>query len=407
MLVFKSVIELSFYKDLFLVHRECVYAEQLKADARTQMDRNEAFEEYKEASVEESINDTQQLIDFIRQECPPQPTNEIQTTPSPTVSCTSSSNQSMAITDDVIPIKPLKRTEDHELSLVQPILTPRFAISCTDELLSRLGSLLQGDPSLRLQTHLSESRFEIEHTKSLFPGCKTYAEIYDRFKLLNQRTILAHCIHLEPCEIELIVRRGSGLSHCPNSNLNLKSGICQVKSLLNQGVEKIGMGTDVSGGFGVGLLSSIRDGMMAGKALGFHHVTSTHQAREPLSIENLFYIATLGGARVCNLEDRIGNFEVGKEFDAIFIQTGAHQGQSQDRGSGELPFSLNPYKDGTNPLFFLDELDSGLDLACLFEKFLFTVRLSACMSLSLQVGAYAWIKNKIRKAPEWQDGENG
>lgn len=336
------------------------------------MDRNETFESYKEDSAEESLKDTIELIDYVRQHCVPGEAH-----------CTSTPLKDPPVTKPESVHRSPCITPGQSTALVQPILTPRFAISCTDELLRRLGELLQSDPGLRLQTHLCESKSEISFTKSLFPNIDTYTGIYDEFRLLTPRTILAHCIHLDPREIELIKQRECGLSHCPSSNFNLRSGICQVKSLLDEGIEKIGLGTDVSGGHGLGMLSCIRDGMIATKALAFEH----HGLKETpdvekglLSIKNLFYLATLGGARVCDLEEQVGNFRVGKEFDGMIVQTGLVPGVSScdDIGFENLKdedwirFGLEDYQDGLNPNFFIDEFQCEIKLEDLFEKFLFT-----------------------------------
>ncbi|EGG05188.1 uncharacterized protein MELLADRAFT_88292 [Melampsora larici-populina 98AG31] len=364
-----SSIHLSASKVLSQV---CFNAGQRAFIGKCNMDRNETFESYKENSVEESIKDTIELIDYIRQHCVPELEKAHRTSiPDHPLKDGSLANSKCVETS-------LSKKEGYSTALVQPILTPRFAISCTDELLRQLGQLLQSDPSLRLQTHLSESKSEISFTKSLFPNIGTYTEIYDEFKLLTSRTILAHCIHLEQSEIDLIKKRECGLSHCPSSNFNLKSGICKVKRLLQDGIEKIGLGTDVSGGHGIGILSCIRDGMIATKALGFNdHDTplkETHEIQNSLlSIKNLFYLATLGGAKVCNLEERIGNFIVGKEFDGIIVQTGVSFDPIEKLEDDELiRFGFEEYQDGCNPNFFIDEFQKEIQLNDLFEKFLFT-----------------------------------
>ena len=115
-------------------------------------------------------------------------------------------------------------------ALVRPILTPRFALACTDDLLSGLGQLASFDPSLAIQTHISENESEIVFTKKLFPssllpdppaplraGSKhkrkgeecTYAGVYDAFGLLRHNTILAHAVHLEDEELESVVDMAS------------------------------------------------------------------------------------------------------------------------------------------------------------------------------------------------------
>ncbi|KAG0144000.1 hypothetical protein CROQUDRAFT_47962 [Cronartium quercuum f. sp. fusiforme G11] len=358
-----SSIHLSAAKVLASV---CHEAGQRALVGKCNMDRNDAFEAYKEDSVEHSIRDTIQLIDYVRQHCT---TESEQPYSSLTPPSSIGSASKLSVEEEN---RRTDEPEGHQLALVQPILTPRFAISCTDELLNSLGQLLEADPSLRLQTHLCESKFEIAHTLALFPGYKSYTSIYDRFNLLTSRTILAHCVHLEEAELALVTQRGCGLSHCPSSNFNLKSGICPVKSLLEQGVQKIGLGTDVSGGYGIGILSSIRDATVAGKAISFRTETDTSS----LSIANLVYMATLGGARVCGLEDRIGNFVVGKEFDGLLIQTGACKATDEmtmieDLVEDWIPFSSNIYEEGMNPNFFIDEFDPKLNLERLLEKFLF------------------------------------
>jgi guanine deaminase len=121
--------------------------------------------------------------------------------------------------------------------LVHPILTPRFAIACTPELLTSLGGLAASDPSLHIQTHISENQSEIAFTRELFPECLSYADVYKHFGLLRENTILAHAVHLEQDEVELIRKAKTGISHCPTSNFNLCSGVAKVGELLDQGIK--------------------------------------------------------------------------------------------------------------------------------------------------------------------------
>ena len=122
--------------------------------------------------------------------------------------------------------------------LVQPIITPRFALSCTSGLLDSLGELANSRaPSIAIQTHLSENQKEIVSTLEEFPDCKLYAEVYDKAGLLGEGTILAHCVHLEDKEMEIIKARKAGISHCPVSNMNLNSGVAEVRKLLDMGIK--------------------------------------------------------------------------------------------------------------------------------------------------------------------------
>ena len=121
--------------------------------------------------------------------------------------------------------------------LVQPTLTPRFALSCSQDLLTRLKSLAASEPTLRIQTHISENETEVVETLKRFTEANSYADLYDRYGLLRENTILAHAIYLTEDEVELIKQRGVGLSHCPTSNFNLNSGIAPIGYFLDKGVK--------------------------------------------------------------------------------------------------------------------------------------------------------------------------
>ncbi|KAF5330752.1 hypothetical protein D9619_005321 [Psilocybe cf. subviscida] len=239
-------------------------------------------------------------------------------------------DKSVADTRELITyIRALSKTspssEPCQEPLVQPILTPRFAISCTDDLLSSLGDLAAADPSLRIQTHISENLSEIEYTKSLFPKAPHYAGVYDTFGLIRDNTVLAHAIHLNEDEQELIRSRNAGISHCPTSNFHLNSGVAPIGLYLDKGI-KVGLGTDVSGGFNVSILNAIQNASIASKVCSFSGGRRAPDgskqetfANKPFSIATLLYLATAGGAAVCGLEKQVGSFTPGKSFDALLV----------------------------------------------------------------------------------------
>lgn len=132
-------------------------------------------------------------------------------------------------------VEALSPAGDKSSALVRPIITPRFAISCSTALLEGLGEIARQHPHLPIQTHISENSAEIAYTKGLFPHCSTYAEVYDHYGLLRENTILAHGVHLEKSELALIKSRKAGLSHCPTSNFNLRSGSANVGEWLDNG----------------------------------------------------------------------------------------------------------------------------------------------------------------------------
>ena len=134
-------------------------------------------------------------------------------------------------------IRSLDHNSNGHEPLVQPILTPRFALSCSPDLLTRLKSLAASDPTLRIQTHISENETEVVETLKRFTEAKSYADLYDIYGLLRENTILAHAIYLTKDEVELIKQRGVGISHCPTSNFNLNSGIAPIGYFLDKGVK--------------------------------------------------------------------------------------------------------------------------------------------------------------------------
>ncbi|KAG0273369.1 hypothetical protein BGZ95_010816 [Linnemannia exigua] len=194
--------------------------------------------------------------------------------------------------------------------LVTPIITPRFAISCTPDLLTELGKLAV-EFDLPIQTHLCENLNEIDVTLSLFPGSTTYTSVYADHGLLTHRSIMAHCVHMKDEEFQLMKDKRAGISHCASSNFNIKSGMANVRKMLEMDL-KVGLGTDVAGGFSSSILDAFRTSRTCSIA---------RSPDDSLLIPELFYLATMGGARVMELADTIGNFEVGKEFDAILVNT--------------------------------------------------------------------------------------
>ncbi|KAG6865190.1 hypothetical protein C0991_004561 [Blastosporella zonata] len=217
----------------------------------------------------------------------------------------------------------------HTSHLVQPILTPRFAISCTPELLTSIGELASSDTSLHIQTHISENLHEVDFVKELFPNAPNYAGVYDSFGLLRSNTILAHAVWLEDAEIKLIAERKAGISHCPTSNFNLSSGVAPVGTYLDQGV-KVGLGTDVSGGYSPSILNCIQNASIASKVVAIQARNKegsnpTGFANNQLPVATLLYLATLGGAEVCDIDSTVGSFLPGKSFDALLVdaRTGA------------------------------------------------------------------------------------
>ncbi|KAH1008031.1 hypothetical protein HUJ04_005184 [Dendroctonus ponderosae] len=197
-----------------------------------------------------------------------------------------------------------------KVDLVQPIITPRFALSCNLEHMSELGTIAKNN-NLFVQTHISENVDEVAMVYETYG--MSYAEVYDKSKLLTEKTILAHGIYLSDDELQLIAARKCSISHCPGSNTCLKSGLCDVRNILNYNI-KMGLGTDVSGGPSPSICAAMRSALTTSVHLSF-----SEENYKPLTYTDVFYLATLGGAEALGLDNKIGNFRTGKEFDALIV----------------------------------------------------------------------------------------
>lgn len=193
-----------------------------------------------------------------------------------------------------------------------PILTPRFIPSCTDELLEKLRKI-KDEYNLPIQSHLSENLGEIEWVKELVPQAKFYGDAYNIFDLFgkNNKTVMAHCVYSNDDEQDLIKENKVFIAHCPDSNTNLTSGIAPAGKYLREG-QKIGLGSDVAGGTHASIFKAMADAIKVSK-LRYRLID---EKIKPLSLEEAFYMATLGGGEFFG---KVGSFEKGYEFDAIVI----------------------------------------------------------------------------------------
>lgn len=186
-------------------------------------------------------------------------------------------------------------------------VTPRFAPTSTEQQLDKAGQLLREYPDVYLHTHVAENQDEIEWVKTLFPERRSYLDVYHHHGLLKQRSVLAHCIHLDDNDKACMAETGSAAAFCPSSNLFIGSGLFDVQSMKDSGI-KVGMGTDIGAGTSLGMMQTYNDAYKVTQLLG-----------KKLSAFQALYLATLGGAEALYLQDKIGNFEVGKEADFVVL----------------------------------------------------------------------------------------
>ncbi|MGI9284580.1 MAG: guanine deaminase [Pseudomonadales bacterium] len=190
-------------------------------------------------------------------------------------------------------------------------VTPRFAPTSSAEQLRKAGQLLREHPGVYLHTHMSENHSEIAWVKELFPDCDGYLDTYDQAGLLGQRSVFAHCLHLNNTEWQRMAETQSKIAFCPTSNLFLGSGLFNLKRAVQENIG-VGLGTDVGGGTSFSILQTMSEAYKALQLRG-----------DTLTPFKAFYLATLGGARSLDMEDKIGNFESGKEADFIVLDKAA------------------------------------------------------------------------------------
>ncbi|WP_294407169.1 amidohydrolase family protein [uncultured Clostridium sp.] len=198
----------------------------------------------------------------------------------------------------------------------KPILTPRFVPTCSDELMEGLGRL-QKEFHIPVQSHLSENLSEISWVKELNSKASCYGQAYDMFGLFGSqdRTVMAHCIYSTEEEIELMRKNNVFIAHCPESNLNLASGIAPIRKYLDLDMN-VGLGSDIAGGSSLSMMSAMVNAIQSSKM----YWRLIDQGKKPLTFEEVFYLATLGGGKFFG---NVGTFEKGYEFDVVVIDDSA------------------------------------------------------------------------------------
>lgn len=205
----------------------------------------------------------------------------------------------------------IKTTQD-KYELVKPIITPRFAPSCSLELMYGLGKLAS-KYDMPIQSHLSENRKEIELVKELFPQFDSYSSVYENTGLFkdSKSTIMAHCVWNTQEEMEIMAKNDIIVAHSPHSNANVSSGIAPIKEFLNKGIS-VGLASDISGGHRLAIPDAITLAAQMSN-LRWVHIDDKY---DPLTLSELFFMATKGGGEFFG---KVGSFEEGYEFDALII----------------------------------------------------------------------------------------
>ena len=196
----------------------------------------------------------------------------------------------------------------HQRGRTRYAVTPRFSLSCTDDLLASCAALHDDTEGCWFTSHINENPAEIAKVRELF-GCG-YLESYDRHGLVGPRSVFAHNVHPSDAELKLLAARESTVAHCPPSNAALGSGLFPFDRHLSFGV-RVALGCDVGAGTGFSLF---KEGLQA---------YFLQQLRGPdgvaLTSAHLLHLATAAGADALGMRDQVGDLTVGRRFDAVWL----------------------------------------------------------------------------------------
>ena len=231
----------------------------------------------------------------------------------------------------------------HEHGRLRYAVTPRFSLSATDEMLDVCAQLL--GKGVWFTSHINENVAEIATVAGLFPGARHYLDTYCRHGLVTERSVFAHNVHPDDAELAVLAEHGASVAHCPTSNCALGSGLFPLRRHIEHGIG-VALGSDVGAGAGLFMPKEALQAYFIQQLLGL--------AGLPLTSVHLLYLATRAGARALGLEESVGDFAVGKDFDAVWLHPVA---------GSTLAINLRHASDTTDALARIFSLATPADVA--------------------------------------------
>ena len=186
--------------------------------------------------------------------------------------------------------------------------SPRFVLSCSEELMKETKEIMKDFPGSIYHTHSSESVDEINEVRKRFQ--KENIEYFNSIGVLDDHTVLAHCVHTSNNERKVLKDKKTRIAHCPSANLKLGSGIAPIPQYLKEGI-LVSLGSDgASCNNNLNIFNEMRLASLIQKPI--------HGA-EVIDANTIFRMATIEGAKALHLQDEIGSIEVGKKADLVLI----------------------------------------------------------------------------------------
>ncbi|HEY9733626.1 MAG TPA: guanine deaminase [Drouetiella sp.] len=212
-------------------------------------------------------------------------------------------------------------------------ITPRFALGATHDLMVACRNLKRQFPDCWVHTHISENPSEITQLKQ-FHQCDDYLSVYEKYDLVGKKFTAGHGVYLSDSEFQRISRADAAITFCPCSNLFLGSGLFRLGRATDPANRiRLTFGSDVGAGNRFSMLNVLDEAYKVGMcnntlldgSINPGNQNLAEAERNKLSPYRAFYSITLGGARGLYLDDRIGNFDIGKEADFVVLDWTAGQ----------------------------------------------------------------------------------
>ena len=208
---------------------------------------------------------------------------------------------------------------------------PRFVLSCSEELLRETKEIIKDFPGSLYHTHSSENINEIEEVRRRYQ--KENIEYFDHLNLLDDHTVLAHCVHTNQTEREILKEKKIRVTHCPSANLKLGSGIAPIPEYLKEGIS-VSLGSDGAPcNNNLSIFNEMRLSAFIQKPI---------HGPEEMSALKIFRMATIEGANALHLNNEIGSIEIGKFADLVLLDLNMSSNSLDDSNVySDIVFSSN------------------------------------------------------------------
>ncbi len=185
---------------------------------------------------------------------------------------------------------------------------PRFVLSCSEKLLKGSFEMKKDFAGSLYHTHSSENKNELAEVKRRHK--KANIEYFDSIGVVDDHSVLAHCIHVDEKETDLLKKKKVRVAHCPSSNLKLGSGIANIPEYLKEGIS-VSLGADgAPANNNLSIFNEMRLAALMQKPI--------HGGRV-MDAKTVFKLATIEGAKALHLQKEIGSIEVGKKADLTLL----------------------------------------------------------------------------------------